>query len=90
MPIDSSGSLPASGTLQGPQGFRQALLSRPELFVGTFTEKPLTYALGRGLADYDAPAVRKIVRDAKAENYRFSSIILGITRSTPFTMRRSL
>jgi hypothetical protein len=89
MPIDSSGSLPGGAALQGPQGLRQALLSRPELFAGTFTEKLLTYALGRGLADYDAPAVRKIVQDAKTKDYRFSAIVLGIVESVPFQMRRT-
>jgi hypothetical protein len=54
------------------------------------TEKLLTFALGRGVEYYDAPAVRKIVREAKAENYRFSSIIVGITESAPFTMRKAL
>ena len=53
------------------------------------TEKLLTYALGRGLESYDAPAVRAIVRDARATDYRFSSLMLGIVKSTPFQMRRS-
>ena len=65
------------------------LLSRPELFAGTLTEKLLTFALGRGVEYYDAPAVRKIVRDAAKDGYRFSSIILGIVKSVPFQMRRS-
>ena len=55
--------------------------------VKTFTEKLLTYALGRGLAYYDMPAVRGIVRDSARNNYRFSSIILGVVKSTPFQMR---
>jgi hypothetical protein len=66
------------------------LLSRPEVFVGTLTEKLLTFALGRGLEYYDGPAIRKIVRDSQAADYRFSSIIVGLTRSAPFTMRKSL
>ena len=70
-------------------GLEQALLKRPELFVGTLTEKLLTFALGRGVEYYDAPAVRKIVRDARAEDYRFSSLIVGIATSTPFQMRKS-
>ena len=66
-----------------------ALLARPEVFVTTVTEKLLTYALGRGLEPSDAPAVRKIVRDAAAGEYRLSSLIHGITRSLPFTHRRT-
>ena len=65
------------------------MLSRPELFVSTFTEKLLTYALGRGVEYYDAPAVRNIVADARTKDYRFSSVILGIVNSTPFQMRRT-
>jgi hypothetical protein len=59
------------------------------MFVGTLTERLLTYALGRGVETFDAPAVRKVVRDAAADDNRFSSIILGIARSTPFQMRAS-
>ena len=65
------------------------MLQRPELFVRTLTEKLLTFALGRGVESFDAPAIRKIVRDAQSENYRFSSLILGIVNSTPFHMRKS-
>jgi len=65
------------------------LLSRPELFVTTLTEKLLTYGLGRGLEFYDEAAVRKIVRDARTNDYRFASLISGIVNSTPFQMRRS-
>jgi hypothetical protein len=73
----------------GVSGLRAALLSRPELFVTTLTEKLLTYGLGRGLEFYDAAAVRKIVRDARDNDYRFGSLISGIVNSTPFQMRRS-
>ena len=69
---------------------RQALLSRPEVFVRTMTEKMLTYALGRGLDHRDMPAVRAIVRDAAPHEYRFSSIVLGIVNSVPFQMRTSV
>ena len=73
--------------MNGVLELRQALLRNPELFVRTVTEKMLTYALGRG-ADYrDMPAIRTIVRDAARNNYRFSALILGIVRSTPFQMR---
>jgi hypothetical protein len=70
-------------------GLRQALLARPELFVTTITEKLLTYALGRGLESYDAPAVRAITRESRADGYRFASLVRGIVESTPFQMRRS-
>lgn len=89
VPIDASGNLPDGNKFAGASGLREALLSRPELFVFTLTEKLLTYGLGRGLESYDGPAVRKIVRDAHANDYRFSSLILGIVNSTPFQMRRS-
>jgi hypothetical protein len=69
--------------------FRQALLSHGDEFATTVTEKLLTYALGRGLEYYDAPAVRKITREAAASDYRWSSLILRIAQSTPFQMRRS-
>ncbi|HEV2201180.1 MAG TPA: DUF1592 domain-containing protein [Bryobacteraceae bacterium] len=88
-PIDSSGGLPDGAKFAGVSGLKQALLSRPELFVNTLTEKLLTYGLGRGLESYDEPAVRKILRDAHGNDYRFSSLILGIVNSTPFQMRRS-
>jgi len=73
-----------------PRALEAALRNRPELFVGTLTEKLLTFALGRGMETCDAPAVRQIVRQAQAQDYHFSSIILGIVNSTPFTMRRAL
>ena len=85
--MDASGRLPDGTEFSGPSGFRKALLDRPELFVSTTAEKLLTYALGRGLEYYDAPAIRKIVRDSKQQDYRFSSLVLGVVRSTPFRMR---
>ena len=90
-PIDASGSIPGSGrgTFDGITGLRKAVLARPQIFAGTVTEKLMTYALGRGLDYYDGPAVRKIVRSAAADDYRFSSLVLGIVESTPFQMRRS-
>jgi hypothetical protein len=65
------------------------LLRRPELFVGAFTEKLLTYASGRGVEYYDAPAIRAIVRDARPPHYRISAIVLGVVKSEPFQMRMS-
>jgi uncharacterized protein DUF1585/uncharacterized protein DUF1588 len=88
-PIDASGGLPDGSKFEGVGGLQQALLSRPEIFVTTFTDKLLTYALGRGVEYYDAPAVRGVVREARAKDFRFSSVILGIVSSTPFQMRRS-
>ncbi|MDA1236204.1 MAG: DUF1592 domain-containing protein [Acidobacteria bacterium] len=87
--VDASGSLPGAGEFRGIDGLEKALLDRPELFAGTLTENLLTFALGRGVEYYDAPAVRKIVGDADKEDYRFSSLILGIVKSVPFQMRRA-
>jgi hypothetical protein len=87
--VDASGGLPGGSTFEGAAGLREALLSRPELFVSTVTEKLLTYALGRGLEYYDAPAVRTITRDAGSNDYRFSSLVLGVVKSTPFQMRKT-
>src|SRR5262245_7132157 len=89
IPIDVSGALPGVGDLRGVAGLEDGLLSRPELFAGTLTEKLLTFALGRGVEYYDAPAVRKIDRKSTRLNYRFSSLILGIVKSTPFQLRNS-
>jgi hypothetical protein len=88
-PIDASGILPDGTRFQGPVGLREVILSQPERFVTTVTERLLTYALGRGVEYYDAPAIRRIRREAASEDYRWSSLILGIVKSTPFQMRRS-
>src|SRR6185436_17926089 len=85
--IDVSGALPGVGELRGVAGLEDGLLRRPELFAGTLTEKLLTFALGRGIEYYDAAPVRKIVRDAGKDGFRFSSLILGIVKSTPFQLR---
>jgi hypothetical protein len=87
-PIDASGVLPDGTTFEGPAGLRDVLVSKRDLFVETFTERLLTYALGRGVEHYDRPVVRKITREAAADNQRWSSIILGIVNSAPFQMRR--
>jgi hypothetical protein len=86
-PIDAAGGLPDGSTFEGVNGLEKALLSHREQFVSTFTERLLTYALGRGVEYYDAPAIRKIVQDARAHDYKFSSVVIGIVRSTPFQMR---
>jgi len=88
-PIDASGSLPDGSRFADVHGLEQALLRRPEMFVGTLAEKLLTYATGRGVEYYDAPAIRAIVREAQAKDFRLSSLILGIVRSQPFQMRKS-
>ena len=88
-PVDASGILPDGTRFEGRAGLRDLLLDRPADFVGTATEKLLMYALGRGTEYYDTPIVRKIVRDAASNDYRWSSIILGIVKSSPFRLRRS-
>ncbi len=88
-PIDASGTLPNGSKFLGPSELRTVLLSRPEPFVHNLTEKLLTYALGRGVQHYDQPAIRGILRDAVTDEYRWSSLIVGIVKSTPFQMRRS-
>jgi len=88
-PVDATGGLPDGSRFEGASGLEEALLKRPELFVGNLVEKLLTFALGRGVEYYDAPAVRKIVRDARDKRYRISSLIVGIVTSTPFQMRKS-
>ena len=87
--IDATGELPDGTPFDGPSGLKAALLSHPDRFVTTVTEKLMTYALGRGVEYYDAPAVRAIVRDAAGDGYRLSSLVKGVVRSAPFQMRRS-
>lgn len=86
-PIDASGTLVDGTPVNSPADLRQALMKHPEQFVKTMTEKLMTYALGRRVEYYDMPAVRAIVRDAARDDYRFSSIVMGIVRSAPFQMR---
>jgi len=85
--VDASGVLPNGVKFNGPAELRKVLLSHPEQFANTVTDRLLTYALGRGVEYYDQPAIRKITRDAASSNYRWSSLILGIVNSTPFQMR---
>ena len=86
-PIDPKGTLFTGAAVDGAAALRREIARRPEVFVGVLTEKMLTYAMGRGLEHYDMPAVRRIVQDARATNYRFSSIVLGVARSVPFQMK---
>jgi hypothetical protein len=87
--VDASGALPDGTKFSGPAEFRQALLRRPEALVSTVTTKLLTYAMGRGVEPFDMPAVRKIMHDAAPNDYRWSSLIVGVVRSMPFQMRRA-
>ena len=88
-PIDASATMPSGEAFDGPAGLRRVLLGRDEDFAAAVTEKLLAYALGRGLDYTDRPAVRRILRDAAADDYRWSSIVLGIVKSTPFQWRRA-
>ena len=88
-PIDASGVLPDGSRFQGPAELRKALLSRPKLIANSVSEKLFSYALGRTLEYTDAPSVRQIVREAASNDFRWSSIVLGIVKSQPFQMRRS-
>ena len=85
--IDASGKLVDGTAVNSPADLRVALTRRPEQFVQTLTERLMTYALGRTVDYYDMPAVRKIVREAARDQYRFSSIVMGIVRSDAFRMR---
>jgi hypothetical protein len=86
-PIDASGQLADGTKIDGVVTLRKAILDKPDLFVGTLTEKLLTYALGRGVDAHDMPAVREIMRGAAQNHYKFSSLVLGIAKSVPFRMR---
>jgi len=88
-PIDATGLAPDGTAINGVVELRQALLRHQDAFVFTLTEKLMIYALGRGLESYDMPVVRQIVRDASRQNYRFSSLFVGIVKSVPFRMRRA-
>jgi Protein of unknown function (DUF1588)/Protein of unknown function (DUF1585)/Protein of unknown function (DUF1592) len=88
-PVDASGTTATSEVVEGLGGLRTLLLRQPDRFPTTMTEKLLAYALGRRLEYYDRPAVRQIVRDAAAHDYRWSSLILGIVNSPTFLMRGS-
>ena len=90
LPVEqTSGTLPSGRELTGPASVREMLLANREDFVGTVTEKLLTYALGRGVEYYDHPSIRRIVDAAEPDDYRWSSLIVGIVESTPFQMRKA-
>ncbi len=86
-PVDSAGGFPDGSEFDGVDGLEQALLARPDVFAGVVADKLLTYAIGRGVEHYDAPAIRQVIAKARAQNYRLSALILGIAESAPFQMR---
>jgi len=83
-PIDSSGQLADGTVVHGPVELRKALLAKPNQFVETLTEKLMTFGLGRSIDYNDMPAVRKVVRAAARDNYRFSALLTAIAESEPF------
>ena len=89
LPVDASGGFLGGSEFVGVDELERALLKRPELFVGTFAEKLLTFALGRGVEPYDAPAIRKVIKEAQGDDFKFSSVILALVHSTPFQMRKT-
>lgn len=89
VPIDAAGGLPNGETFESVAGLKRALLNRSDRFVAAITEKLLTFALGRGMEPFDAPAVRAVVRSSLPDDYRFETVVLNIVKSTPFQMRRT-
>jgi mono/diheme cytochrome c family protein len=89
LPVDASGAFPDGTEFRNPAEFRKALATQSDEFVKTLTTKLLTYALGRGVEYYDMPAVRSIMRETAAHNHRWSALVLGIVKSTPFQMNRT-
>jgi hypothetical protein len=88
--LDTGGVLADGSKVDGPVALRNALLSRPEAFATTLTERLMTYALGRGVEPSDMPVIRSIVRRAAPREYALQSIISGIIESAPFQMRTRL
>jgi hypothetical protein len=87
-PIDTAGQLPDGTAISGPDDLRRQLVERPDRqFAQAFTENLMTYALGRSLDYRDMPTVRRIVRQAAADNFRFKSIVLGVVSSNAFRKR---
>ena len=84
--VDASASLPDGTTFEGIAGLRDLLMKHKDDYVRTLTEKLLAYSIGRGIEYYDLPAIRKIARNSAPADYRWSSLILGIVRSSPFSM----
>src|SRR5688572_27843226 len=88
-PVDPVGDLYDGTTMNGPAGLRAALLKHQDMFVLSFTERLMTYALGRRVEPFDMPAIRKIIRDAAKENNRFSAFVMGVVNSRAFQMSRA-
>jgi len=88
-PINATGQLADGSKFDGAATFRKALYDRKEAFLGAMVRNMLTYAMGRGVETYDMPAVRKILKDAGTDDYRWSSILLGIVKSMPFQMKKA-
>ncbi|HEV8395875.1 MAG TPA: DUF1592 domain-containing protein [Vicinamibacterales bacterium] len=86
--VNAEGTMTDGQRAIGVAGLRVALLDHADVFVQTLAEKLMTYGLGRGLQEYDMPVVRRVVRDASAQDRKFSALIMGIVKSTPFQMRR--
>ena len=85
-PIESTGVLYDGTVMEGPAGLRAALLNRPQVFLNTFTENLMAYALGRRVEYYDMPTIRNITRQAAANGYRISTLVLGVVNSPAFQM----
>jgi hypothetical protein len=88
-PVDASAALPDGSRFDGVVGLRTLLVAHRDDFVRTFTERLLSYAIGRGIESADLPAARRIVRDAGPQDYKWSAIIAGVVRSAPFSMSTS-
>ena len=88
-PVDATGGLPGGTNFIGVAGLEAAILQRPEVFVTAFTQRLMTFALGRGTELYDGPAIRRVVRQAAEDDYRISALIMGIVTSDPFQQRNS-
>jgi hypothetical protein len=88
-PLDTSGVYADGSTIDGLVGLRAVLMNHSDQVLANVTKTLMTYALGRGVEYYDAPAVRTILRNAAPQNFRFSSLVLGIVKSAPFQMRRT-
>ncbi len=88
--LDTEGTMPDGTILEGPAGLRDVLMGKEGEFTRTAVQKLFTYALGRGIEYYDQPAIRHIMKESESDDYRWSSVILGIVNSTPFQMRRAI
>ena len=88
-PINATGQLADGSKFDGAASFRKALYDRKEAFLGAMVRNMLTYAMGRGVETYDMPAVRKILRDAETNDYKWSAILMGIVKSMPFQMKKA-